>query len=117
MRVLVCGGRDYNDRGAAFAALDRVHVKRGIACVIEGGARGGDRLGAEWAELHGVAHIRCPADWARNGRAAGFLRNRSMLVTHKPDLVVALPGGRGTAHMVELARASGVTVWEPVKPG
>ena len=113
MRVLVCGGRDYSDRDAAFAALDHVRTKRGVSCIIEGGARGADRLGAEWAELTGVEHIRCPADWARDGRAAGYLRNRSMLVEQHPNLVVALPGGRGTAHMAALARSAGVRVWTP----
>lgn len=116
MRVLVCGGRDYNDRRAAFAALDRVHAQRGVSCIIEGGARGADRLGADWAADHDVEHIRCPADWTRDGKAAGYRRNERMLRTQRPDLVIAFPGGKGTAHLIALARAAGVTVWEPYRP-
>ena len=116
MRILVCGGRDFEDAQLAFAALDRIHLKRGVSCVIEGGARGADRLGADWASVNGVANVRCPADWTRHGKSAGFVRNRSMLLTERPDMVVAFPGGRGTAHMVDLARSSGFTVWEPLRP-
>jgi hypothetical protein len=54
-----------------------------------------------------------PADWARDGRGAGFLRNERMLAEAKPHLVVAFPGGRGTAHMVARAEAAGVAVWRP----
>jgi UDP-N-acetylmuramoylalanine-D-glutamate ligase len=33
-----------------------------------------------------------------------------MLRDGRPELVVAFPGGKGTAHMVKLARAAGVPV-------
>ncbi len=39
-----------------------------------------------------------------------------MLRDGRPELVVAFPGGKGTAHMVKLARAAGVTVLEPAEP-
>src|SRR5258708_15682483 len=32
------------------------------------------------------------------------LRNRDMLCDGKPDLIIAFPGGKGTAGMVDLAR-------------
>jgi hypothetical protein len=41
---------------------------------------------------------------------AGPIRNQRMLVEGKPDLVVAFPGGKGTAGMVTLARNAGVDV-------
>ena len=34
-----------------------------------------------------------------------------MLAEGKPDLVVAFPGGAGTANMIEQARAAGVRVF------
>ena len=33
-----------------------------------------------------------------------------MLAVHKPDLVVAFHGGRGTAHIVKIAKEAGVEV-------
>ena len=38
------------------------------------------------------------------------MRNARMLAEGKPDLVVAFPGGRGTADMVAQARKAGVRV-------
>ena len=113
MRMLVCGGRDYVDRRAAFEALDRVLTKRRIVLVIHGAARGGDTLADEWAQARKIERLPCPADWKRWGKMAGPIRNKEMLA-HQPDGVVALPGGRGTEDMVMQALAAGLPVWRPL---
>ena len=38
------------------------------------------------------------------------MRNREMLERGRPDLVIAFPGGPGTANMVKLAREAGIEV-------
>jgi hypothetical protein len=48
-KVLVCGGRDFDDRVAVYAELDRLHADLSFAAVIAGGARGADTLAVEWA--------------------------------------------------------------------
>jgi len=53
-----------------------------------------------------------PAEWDKFGRRAGPLRNEQMLREGKPDVVVAFPGGRGTAHMVRIAKEAGIDVLE-----
>lgn len=53
-----------------------------------------------------------PAKWKMYGRSAGAIRNAVMLSEFQPDIVVAFPGGRGTAHMVRIARAAGIDVIE-----
>ena len=110
MRVLVCGGRDFADFAMACRTLDELHAETPISVVIHGAARGADTMAESWARSRGVAYERYPADWDRDGRAAGPIRNRRMLVEGKPDLVVAFPGGRGTANMVEQAAKAGVRV-------
>jgi predicted Rossmann-fold nucleotide-binding protein len=115
MRVLVCGGRDYTDRGAVYLALDRLHEKRGIDVVIHGAARGADTLAADWAAANGVPAEPYPADWSR-GRQAGPVRNQLMLDQGRPDGVVAFPGGAGTADMCRRAEAAGLRVWRPEAP-
>jgi hypothetical protein len=50
-----------------------------------------------------VPVIEFPANWKVYGRAAGPIRNMKMLLEGKPDLVVAFPGGIGTADMVKKA--------------
>ena len=115
VRVLVCGGRDFEDVALAHDALDRLHYQHGFVLVIEGDARGADRIAGEWADLRGIEHAKFPAAWATLGRAAGPIRNEKMLREGKPDLVIAFPGGKGTAHMVRIAREAGVRVIEVLK--
>lgn len=108
MRILVCGGRDFGDRDFLFGTLDRLHRERGFTVLIEGVARGADQLAVEWADARAIEHLRFPADWERHRRRAGPLRNKQMLDEGKPDLVVAFPGGTGTANMIGQAQAAGV---------
>jgi hypothetical protein len=112
MRVLVCGGRQFDDVSFARAILDRLHAEHRFQVLIEGDARGADRIAGDWADLRGVEHVKFPADWEKLGRKAGPIRNEQMLREGKPDLVIALPGGRGTANMVRIAREAGVRVIE-----
>jgi len=111
MKVLVCGGRDFRDSGLVRRVLDLVHRDGTIGLVIHGDASGADRLSGGWADLRGVPVEKHPADWRKHGRAAGPIRNAEMLGS-RPDLVVAFPGGRGTADMVRRARTAGIDVLE-----
>ncbi len=112
MRVLVCGGRDYGDKAALFKTLDAYDAVNPIDCVIHGAARGADTLAGEWASERAICCDEYPANWDRDGKAAGPIRNRLMLTDGKPDLVIAFPGGRGTANMMQQAKAAGVAVRE-----
>src|ERR1700676_3700007 len=110
-RVLVCGGWDYADRAAGYASLDSLHAEHGFTVLIAGGARGADTLAAEWARDRGITADVYMAEWERLGRKAGPIRNQRMLTEGKPNLVVAFPGGHGTANMVAQARAAGLRVF------
>lgn len=107
-RVLVCGGRDYTDLNRVWDVLDEIKPSH----VIEGGARGADDLASRWAFSREVPCDTYPANWEAHGPAAGPIRNQYMLIDGKPDLVVAFPGGRGTADMVRRARKAGIPVRE-----
>lgn len=112
MRVLVCGGRNYDDIRKVYAVLDKLHAEAGIDCLIHGGARGADDLADRWAGSCGIHIEMYEADWENQGSFAGPMRNKRMLDEGKPDLVIAFPGGRGTADMVRKARRAGVEVVE-----
>lgn len=71
-----------------------------------------DRLAHDWALAVKVKGATYCANWTRDGKAAGPIRNQRMIDEGKPDLVVAFPGGRGTADMVRRAKAAGVKVME-----
>lgn len=111
MKLIVCGGRDFTDQDYAFAILDQCHHEVGITCLVEGGARGADRLGRLWAISRGVRYLTFAADWDRHGKSAGFLRNAEML-NSGAEGVIAFPGGRGTAHMIRISKERSVPVVE-----
>jgi len=124
-KILIYGGRDYADWEGAFKALDLLKSRieqRGdrIAEVIEGGAKGADRLGREWAQAHGISVITFNADWNRFGKSAGSIRNRQQFEEGQPNLCVEFPGGPGTRNMRSILTENGVTPWcpfgDPQKP-
>ncbi len=80
--------------------------------IIAGGAKGVDSAAADFAIMAFCQLQEFKADWDKHGKAAGPIRNQQMLNEGKPDLVVAFPGGRGTADMVRRARKAGVPVKE-----
>jgi len=112
MKVLVCGGRDFTDDAFLFRALDAAHARIPFSIVIHGGAKGADHYSELWAIARGIHYARVPALWDALGRSAGPKRNEAMLLL-APDVVVAFPGGRGTAHMIRIATEAGIKVWEP----
>jgi aspartokinase-like uncharacterized kinase len=117
MKVIVCGGRTYSDRSAVFGALDalRQRVPYGTLIIIQGGSTGADALAREWATARIQSCANAPADWRRYGRAAGPLRNQEMIDNYNPQLVMAFPGGSGTADMVRRARDAGIEVIQPAQ--
>lgn len=114
MRVLVCGGRDYCESSTVWGELDAIRrsVPLDALTVIQGGARGADQIAREWCRSRDVPFDNFAADWNAHGKAAGPIRNQRMIDDGRPDLVLAFPGGRGTADMVRRARAAGVRVRE-----
>jgi hypothetical protein len=118
LRLLVCGSREWTDRELLAATVERVIAEHGRGrsgvVLIEGDARGADRLAGRLARTRGWQLEVYPADWQRQGRAAGMRRNHRMLREGRPELVVAftddLAASRGTADMVRRARAARLPV-------
>ncbi len=120
MRVLVCGGRDCDDMNAVWDKLQELAPE----LVIQGGAghwevvgerrlpRGADLIAKDWCDVMGCPCITMDAAWKGLRKAAGPIRNGWMLKYGKPDLVLAFPGGKGTADMIKQARKAGVEVKE-----
>lgn len=123
MKVLVCGGRDYSNyeyvRNVLYAICDEFGLwtvpdehgnKLPTVEIIHGGARGADSCADQFAVVNWCKFQEFKADWAKHGKAAGPMRNQQMLEEGKPDLVVAFPGGVGTADMVRRAKKANVPV-------
>jgi hypothetical protein len=137
MKVLVCGGRGFGDVPKGVTPLtpeyDRCWRKAGQerallaqtlgsldprpTLIIHGATSGADHHAAKWAKSVKIEDRPFKADWYPNGfgrldKSAGPRRNQKMIDEGKPDLVIAFPGGRGTADMVSRARAAGIEARE-----
>lgn len=109
MRFLICGGRDFDDYAMLSYVLDQYDMKEGDT-VIHGDAHGADRMAGKYATERGVPVEAYPAAWHLHGKHAGPIRNRKMLDEGKPDIIIAFPGGKGTANMIEIGEKAGVPV-------
>lgn len=114
IRLLACGGREYQNALVVDWVLETIHREHKITMLIHGAARGADTLASQWAIGRGIPTEPYPvtrSDLRRLGKRAGHLRNSRMLLEGRPDVVVAFPGGPGTTNMVMQARReSGVIV-------
>lgn len=103
-RVLVCGGREYQDVDLVYTAMNSFYQVNGEFIVIHGACnvfrrptvlRGADRWAEEWAKANELPYIGVPAKWTGLGRAAGRIRNQFMLDQFRPTSGIAFPGGEG----------------------
>jgi hypothetical protein len=118
LRLLVCGSREWTDRELLAATVDQAVAEHGAGrpgvVLIEGDARGADRLAGQLARARGWQLEVYPADWQHHGRSAGIRRNARMLREGRPERVLAftddLGSSRGTADMVRRACAARLPV-------
>ena len=112
------GGRDlaWPQQRVAAELLAR-SGGRLVHLLLHGGARGADAAIGRAAQQLGWSALVLPAQWQLHGRAAGPIRNRELLEqaiaraeAHSSPgyqasvLVVAFPGGAGTASLMREAR-------------
>lgn len=120
-RVIIAGSREFDNYPYLEYVLDHYfaeHVSdRSQVTIISGTARGADTMGERYALAHGIPLIRCPADWNRYGKSAGYRRNEEMAILSMSDncqgVLLAFWNGksRGTRHMIDLAYKHGVAVY------
>ena len=112
LSVLLCGGRDFRGWKAVERVLDLISPE----LIIHGAARGADSLAGQYARRNEVPCREFPAFWKPWGpggpvdRGAGHDRNQKMLDEGRPDIVLAMPGGKGTQDMVRRSRQQGFDV-------
>jgi hypothetical protein len=113
--VIIAGGRNYRGTNDSLIWLDQMHGQLGIRGVVSGGASGADALGESWAQTRGIPVKVFPADWHQLGYAAGPIRNQQMadfLLLYPRRAVLLFPGGRGTSSMRNIAKTSGIDVYD-----
>lgn len=102
MKILVTGSRDWTDRKTLQDALREYNAADNI--LIEGGAKGADRIAREFAEDCVWSIMTVLAQWEKYGKSAGPTRNREML-DMQPDIVLAFPtkDSKGTIDCINQA--------------
>lgn len=108
MRILICGDRNYTDYKRILGFLKEYKRKHSELVVIEGGAKGADKLAKRAADELKIPVVEYQADWLGLGRAAGPIRNQKMIDEGKPDIIVAfhddIESSKGTKDMINRAK-------------
>jgi hypothetical protein len=105
-RAVITGGRSVRLTTADGEWLVAVLRQAHIAEVAVGGASGVDTDAEAVLRAAQFTVFRFPAKWDTEGKSAGFRRNWAMgkWADGRGSLLVAFPGGNGTAHMVSVAK-------------
>jgi hypothetical protein len=127
VRLIIAGSRTVRDHVQVFTAVQLALMSwfpvalaaspvSVIDEVISGGCEGVDLLGERWAKLHGIPVKTFLPDWKQYGNSAGPVRNREMATyaaEAESGALVAIwqRRSRGTASMIRLAEASGLSVY------
>jgi len=111
MKVVICGSRAITDKDLVEFLIENSGFE--ITEVIEGGARGVDKIAGEWATAQNLPLTIMKAEWHLYGNRAGPVRNHQMVKAG--DAVIAVWDGksRGTRSTIEYANAEKkpVKVW------
>ena len=103
MKLIIAGGREFNDYQLMKESFDRLIQAEDIT-IISGTARGADRLGEVLAQEYGLELIRMPANWDKYGKSAGYRRNEAMAKVATHALIFWDGKSKGTNHMINLAK-------------
>lgn len=135
IRMIIAGGRDFTDyslmRKSVYEIIDDLKHRDDIVKMlysgeidekdliefISGEAAGADSLGIRLAEESIWPVTKFPANWKRDGKAAGFKRNVVMgnyaVSDRCKGVLVAFWDGKshGTKHMIDYARHLGMEIY------
>lgn len=104
-RIIIAGGREFNDYVLLKAKMDRIlsNFDPKTVTIVSGGARGADSLGEQYAKENQLELDIFPADWDTYKKVAGPIRNQYMS-WYSNYLVAFWDGGStGTKHMIDTA--------------
>ena len=112
MRVIIAGGRDFNDRKLLKEKCDKIlgNTPREELQIVSGGARGADLCGEGYAQDNNIDYVVFNADWKKYGKKAGILRNEQM--AKYSNALIAFWDGKspGTKNMILTAKKLGLKV-------
>lgn len=111
MKLIIAGSREGFELFDVSMAMAESGFKERVTEVVSGTARGVDRLGEAWAKVNGIPVKKFPANWDKNGRAAGHIRNREMGDYADALLVLIHNESKGSEGMLSYATKKGLEVF------
>lgn len=114
LTLMVTGSRDWPYPATIHEQIDIALQEAGNQplTLIHGDCpTGADRIASLYATKIDLPQIKYPADWSLYGRAAGPIRNISM-IDSKPNLVLAFQwnNSKGTHHAISLAQKHAIPI-------
>lgn len=113
-RFLITGSRDWDDEESIHNALENLLMlhadDEGLPVLVSGSCpTGADRIAETYWDMLGLPVERHPADWEKNGKRAGFVRNLEM-VQRGADVCLAFikNDSKGASMTAKLAREAGI---------
>ena len=103
MRLIVAGSREIHNVDLIETHMLAFERQYGAFELVSGMARGVDMVAHGIAARWEIPIHEYPADWNRNGKAAGYRRNVEMAQAADALMVFWNGGSKGTKHMIDIA--------------
>lgn len=106
IKIIIAGSRNFEHytllKFKCDAILKELKAEHEIQ-IVSGTAKGADQLGERYARENHYICKRFEADWDKNGKSAGFIRNEEM--AKYSDYLIAFWDGKsnGTKNMIAVA--------------
>ena len=110
MKVIIAGGRDFNDYDLLCQKIDKILSKQTDIEIVSGRAKGADQLGERYAKEHGYFIKMFPADWNRYNKQAGYIRNEDMANYADALIIFWNNESKGSQHMINIAKQQNLLI-------
>lgn len=110
IKLIIAGGRDFSNYEllkyeVKKFIVEEIKTRKNLE-IISGTANGADKFGERFAEEFEIQVKKFPANWNRDGKAAGPIRNEEMAKYAAGQFCICFWDGtsRGTKNMIENCR-------------
>ena len=110
MKVIIAGGRDFNNYELLREKCDIILSNQQELVIVSGRVSGADSLGERYAKEKGYEMELFPADWKKYGKSAGYVRNSEMAEVAESLIAFWDGKSRGTKNMIDIAKNKGLKV-------